>query len=82
MKISFIAQLSVSTSGSEPRRAASDAPELRSGCEERYTDEVDTRVAADLASGLARPTKEEHLVARLSLLPDVPKMKPACGGPE
>ena len=38
--------------------------------QERYTDEVDTRVAADLASGLARPTKEEHLVARLSLLPD------------
>ncbi len=37
---------------------------------ERYTREVDTRVAADLASGLARPTKEEHLVARLSLLPD------------
>ena len=38
--------------------------------QERYTDEVDTRVAADLASGLAKPTKEEHLVARLSLLPD------------
>ena len=37
---------------------------------ERYTREVDTRVAADLASGLAVPTKEEHLVARLSLLPD------------
>ena len=27
-------------------------------------------MAADLVSGLARPTKEEHLVARLSLLPD------------
>ena len=38
--------------------------------QERYTDEVDMRVAADLASGLARPTKEEHLVARLSLLPE------------
>ena len=38
--------------------------------QERYTREVDTRVAADLASGLARPTKEEHLVARLALLPD------------
>ena len=38
--------------------------------QERYTREVDTRVAADLASGLAMPTKEEHLVARLSLLPD------------
>ena len=38
--------------------------------QERFTDEVDMRVAADLASGLARPTKEEHLVARLSLLPD------------
>ena len=37
---------------------------------ERYTDEVNTRVAADLASGLAVPTKEEHLVARLSLLPE------------
>ena len=44
---------------------------LNSGpLEERYTREVDTRVAADLASGLAKPTKEEHLVARLSLLPD------------
>ena len=44
---------------------------LNSGpLQERYTREVDTRVAADLASGLARPTKEEHLVARLSLLPD------------
>ena len=38
--------------------------------QERYTREVDTRVATDLASGLAMPTKEEHLVARLSLLPD------------
>ena len=37
---------------------------------ERFTREVDMRVAADLASGLARPTKEEHLVARLSLLPE------------
>ena len=37
---------------------------------ERYSREVDTRVAADLVSGLARPTKEEHLVARLSLLPE------------
>ena len=44
---------------------------LNSGpLQERYTDEVDTRVAADLASGLAVPTKEEHLVARLSLLPE------------
>ena len=34
---------------------------LNSGpLQERYTDEVDTRVAADLASGLAVPTKEEH----------------------
>ena len=38
--------------------------------QERYTDEVDMRVTDDLVSGLARPTKEEHLVARLSLLPD------------
>ena len=38
--------------------------------QERFTREVDMRVAADLVSGLARPTKEEHLVARLSLLPD------------
>ena len=38
--------------------------------QDRYTDEVDMRVAADLASGLGKPTKEEHLVARLSLLPD------------
>ena len=44
---------------------------LNSGpLKERYSREVDTRVAADLASGLARPTKEEHLVARLSLLPE------------
>ena len=44
---------------------------LNSGpLEERYTREVDTRVAADLASGLGKPTKEEHLVARLSLLPE------------
>ena len=38
--------------------------------QERYTDEVDMRVTDDLVSGLARPTKEEHRVARLSLLPD------------
>ena len=50
--------------GQHPMRLNSDA------LQERYTDEVDTRVAADLASGLAVPTKEEHLVARLSLLPD------------
>ena len=50
--------------GQHPMRLNFDA------LQERYTDEVDTRVAADLASGLARPTKEEHLVARLSLLPD------------
>ena len=44
---------------------------LNSGpLEERYTREVDRRVAADLASGLGKPTKEEHLVARLSLLPE------------
>ena len=52
-------------------RDAQHPMRLNSGpLEERYTDEVDTRVAADLASGLAMPTKEEHLVARLSLLPD------------
>ena len=50
--------------GQHPMRLNADA------LQERYTDEVDTRVAADLASGLAVPTKEEHLVARLSLLPD------------
>ena len=50
--------------GQHPMRLNFDA------LQERYTDEVDTRVAADLASGLAVPTKEEHLVARLSLLPD------------
>ena len=37
---------------------------------ERYSRDVDRRVTGDLASGLAVPTKEEHLVARLSLLPD------------
>ena len=50
--------------GEHPMRLNFDA------LQERYTREVDTRVAADLASGLAVPTKEEHLVARLSLLPD------------
>ena len=50
--------------GQHPMRLNFDA------LQERYTDEVDMRVAADLASGLAVPTKEEHLVARLSLLPD------------
>ena len=50
--------------GQHPMRLNFDA------LQERYTDEVDMRVAADLASGLAMPTKEEHLVARLSLLPD------------
>ena len=38
--------------------------------QERYSRDVDRRVTDDLASGLAVPTKEEHLVARLSLLPD------------
>ena len=47
-----------------PMRLNSDA------LQERYTDEVDMRVTDDLVSGLAMPTKEEHLVARLSLLPD------------
>ena len=37
---------------------------------ERYSRDVDRRVTGDLASGLAVPTKEEHLVARLSLLPE------------
>ena len=64
----FVAQLRKDSGsdpdGQHPMRLNSDA------LQERYTDEVDTRVAADLASGLARPTKEEHLVARLSLLPD------------
>ena len=64
----FVAQLR-KDSGSD--RDGQHPMRLNSGpLEERYTDEVDTRVAADLASGLARPTKEEHLVARLSLLPD------------
>ena len=40
---------------------------------ERFSHEIDARVAVDLASGLAVPTKEEHLVARLSLLPDCSK---------
>ena len=52
-------------------RDAQHPMRLNSGpLEERYTREVDTRVAADLASGLGKPTKEEHLVARLSLLPE------------
>ena len=64
----FVAQLRTDSGygrdGQHPMR-------LNSGpLKERYTREVDMRVAADLASGLARPTKEEHLVARLSLLPD------------
>ena len=64
----FVAQLRTDSGsdrdGQHPMRLNSDV------LQERYTDEVDMRVAADLASGLARPTKEEHLVARLSLLPD------------
>ena len=64
----FVAQLRTDSGsdrdGQHPMRLNSDA------LQERYTREVDMRVAADLASGLARPTKEEHLVARLSLLPD------------
>ena len=64
----FVAQLR-KDSGSD--RDGQHPMRLNAGpLQERYTDEVDTRVAADLASGLARPTKEEHLVARLSLLPD------------
>ena len=52
-------------------RDAQHPMRLNSGpLEERFTREVDMRVAADLASGLAKPTKEEHLVARLSLLPE------------
>ena len=44
---------------------------LNSGpVQERYSRDVAKRVTDDLASGLAVPTKEEHLVARLSLLPD------------
>ena len=64
----FVAQLrKVSGSdrdGQHPMRLNFDA------LQDRYTREVDMRVAADLASGLGKPTKEEHLVARLSLLPD------------
>ena len=64
----FVAQLRTD-SGSD--RDGQHPMRLNSGpLQERYTREVDTRVAADLASGLAVPTKEEHLVARLSLLPD------------
>ena len=64
----FVAQLR-KDSGSD--RDGQHPMRLNSGpLQERYSREVDTRVAADLASGLARPTKEEHLVARLSLLPD------------
>ena len=64
----FIAQLR-KDSGSD--RDGQHPMRLNSGpLEERYTDEVDTRVAADLVSGLGKPTKEEHLVARLSLLPE------------
>ena len=64
----FIAQLR-KDSGSD--RDGQHPMRLNSGpLEERYTREVDTRVAADLASGLGKPTKEEHLVARLSLLPE------------
>ena len=64
----FVAQLR-KDSGSD--RDGQHPMRLNSGpLKERYTREVDMRVAADLASGLARPTKEEHLVARLSLLPE------------
>ena len=64
----FVAQLR-KDSGSD--RDGQHPMRLNAGpLQERYTREVDTRVAADLASGLGKPTKEEHLVARLSLLPD------------
>ena len=64
----FVAQLR-KDSGSD--RDGQHPMRLNSGpLEKRYTREVDTRVATDLASGLGKPTKEEHLVARLSLLPD------------
>ena len=65
----FVAQLRKDSGYGTPD--AQHPMRLNSGpLEERYTREVDTRVAADLASGLGKPTKEEHLVARLSLLPD------------
>ena len=64
----FVAQLRKDSGsdrdGQHPMRLNFDA------LQDRYTREVDMRVAADLASGLGKPTKEEHLVARLSLLPD------------
>ena len=64
----FVAQLrkdgGYGRDAQHPMRLNSDA------LQERYTDEVDMRVTDDLASGLAVPTKEEHLVARLSLLPE------------
>ena len=65
----FVAQLRKDSGygtpdGQHPMRLNFDA------LQDRYTREVDTRVAADLASDLGKPTKEEHLVARLSLLPD------------
>ena len=64
----FVAQLRKDSGsdrdGQHPMRLNSDA------LQERYTDEVDMRVTDDLVSGLAVPTKEEHLVARLSLLPE------------
>ena len=64
----FVAQLRKDSGsdrdGQHPMRLNFDA------LQERYTREVDMRVTDDLVSGLAMPTKEEHLVARLSLLPD------------
>ncbi len=64
----FVAQLRTDSGsdpdGEHPMRLNSEP------LQERYTREVDMRVTDDLVSGLAMPTKEEHLVARLSLLPD------------
>ena len=64
----FVAQL---RKDSGPDRDGQHPMRLNAGpLKERYSREVDMRVATDLVSGLAKPTKEEHLVARLSLLPE------------
>ena len=65
----FVAQL---RTGRESGKPGVEHPmSLNSGpVQERYSRDVARRVTDDLASGLAVPTKEEHLVARLSLLPD------------
>ena len=75
----FVAQLRKDSGsdrdGQHPMRLNFDA------LQERYTDEVDTRVAADLASGLASRPKRNTWSRACRCCPTVPKMKPVLRRP-